>query len=99
MSPINIPEIERKARQMRAEEIQRIHGLVAARMGLYGRLMAATALSGLAAIGETLRPLFSWTPTPGSAQGAPKPRGPSLLVRLNAAARALFSWNPQAHRS
>ncbi|MCX7148049.1 MAG: hypothetical protein NTY05_01375 [Rhodocyclales bacterium] len=65
MNPIDIVRIEQEARQLRAKELQRIEGLIAARLGLYGRLLAATALSALAAIGESLRPLFSWNPKTG----------------------------------
>ena len=62
MKPIDIVRIEQEARQLRARELQRIEGVIAARLGLYGRLLAATALSALAAVGERLRPLFSWNP-------------------------------------
>ena len=62
MSPINITEIERQARQLRAQEMQRIQGVISARLRLYGQLLAATALSGLAAIGSGLHLLFSWNP-------------------------------------
>lgn len=65
MYPIDIVRIEREARQLRAKELQRINGLIAARLGLYGQLLAATALSALAALGESLRPLFSWNPKSG----------------------------------
>jgi hypothetical protein len=95
MAPIDIPRIEFEARQLRAEEMQRINGLISARMALYGRLMAASMLSGLATLAEILLPLFSWNPQTAS---APRP-GPGLLNRLSRAGRALFSWNPQAHRS
>jgi len=99
MSPINIPAIEREARRMRAEEMRRISGLVSARMGQYGGLLLATARSGLAAIGEGLRPLFSWNPR---AEVSRTPAGhptPALLTRLNRVARGLFGWNPRNHRS
>lgn len=62
MSPIDIAAIERQARQLRALEMQRIQGLIAARLHLYGQLLAATALSGLATIGSALRLVFSWNP-------------------------------------
>lgn len=62
MSPIDLAAIERQARQLRAEEMQRIRGLVSARLNLYGQLLGATARSGLAAVGKTVRPLFSWNP-------------------------------------
>lgn len=62
MSPLNLPAIERQARQMRAEEMQRIQGLFVMRLQLYGQLLAAASLSALKAIGASLRPLFSWNP-------------------------------------
>lgn len=62
MSPIDITAIERQARQLRAEEMQRLQGLIAARLRLYGQLLAATALTGLAAVGSGLRLVFSWNP-------------------------------------
>lgn len=62
MNPIDIVRIEQEARQLRAQELQRIEGLIAARVALYGRLLAGSALSALAALGESLRPLFSWNP-------------------------------------
>lgn len=94
MTPIDITKIEFEARQLRAEEMRRINGLVSARLALYGQLMAASALSGLKALAEILLPLFSWNP---QAASAPR-RGPGLLNRLSRAGRTLFSWNPQAHR-
>jgi hypothetical protein len=95
MAPIDITRIEYEARRLRAEEMQRINGLISARLALYGQLMAASALTGLKALAEILLPLFSWNP-----QTASTPRsGPGLLNRLSRAGRALFSWNPQAHRS
>jgi hypothetical protein len=95
MAPIDIPRIEFEARRLRAEEMQRINGLISARLALYGQLMAATALTGLTALAEILQPLFSWNPQAASAPD----RGHGLLNRLSRAGRALFSWNPQAHRS
>lgn len=62
MSPIDITAIERQARQLRSEEMQRIQGIMATRLHLYGQLLVATAQSGLAAIGSALRHLFSWNP-------------------------------------
>ena len=95
MSPINVSKIEQNARRLRAEEMQRIQGLMLARLALYFRLLAASALYAVAALGESVRPLFSWNPQlPATAN-----RGPGVLTRLSLAARAIFSWNPQAHRS
>ena len=96
MHPIDIPAIERQARQLRAAEIQRMNGLFAERTGLLTRLAVMSALDGARVISETLRPLFSWNPqersAPLSASFA------SAASRLNDAARSLFSWNPQDRR-
>jgi len=62
MPPLSIAAIEQEARKLRAEEMQRVQGLVSVRLRLYGRLLGATALSGLAAVSKLLRPLFSWNP-------------------------------------
>lgn len=62
MSPIDITAIEQQARRLRAEEMQRVQGLVSARLRVYGQLLTATVLSALAVIGRSLRPLFSWNP-------------------------------------
>ena len=62
MPPINIAAIEREARQMRAREMQRIQGLVSARLREYGQRLLATAQSGMAAAEKSLRALFSWNP-------------------------------------
>jgi hypothetical protein len=97
MAPIDIPTIERQARELRAAEIRRLHGLFAERLVLLVRLLAATALAGVSAGSEMLRPLFSWNP-----QVSRAPLALDLepaVSRLNFAARALFSWNPQERRS
>jgi hypothetical protein len=97
MYPIDIPAIERQARELRAAEIQRMNGLFAERFQLLTRLATKSALAGAHAISEMLRPLFSWNPqessVPLSANFAP------AANRLSDAARALFSWNPQDRRS
>jgi len=97
MSPIDIAAIERRARQLRAEEIRRVEGLFAERMVLLGRLLAATAFSAALSVAEMLRPMFSWNPQAAPAQtAAAKPRV-ALRTRLNRAARRLFAWNPEVH--
>jgi len=97
MYPIDIPAIERQARELRAAEIQRINGLFAERTLLLTRLAASSILAGAHAISELLRPLFSWNPQerPASLSANFAP----AASRLNDAARALFSWNPQERRS
>jgi hypothetical protein len=99
MPPINIAKIEQEARLLRAAEMQRIEGLMLARIRLYFRLLAASGLSAMAALAESVRPLFSWNPQAAEMQTAARRPGPGLLTRLSLAARALFSWNPQADRS
>ncbi|MCX7164561.1 MAG: hypothetical protein NT083_16245 [Rhodocyclales bacterium] len=67
MLPLDITAIEQQARQLRAEEMQRINGLISARLYLYGRLLLATAAHALLSLGEILRPLFAWNPRAASA--------------------------------
>lgn len=93
MTPIDIPTIERQARALRAQEIQRLQGLFGERLRLYALLLGNSLLSLLEAAAETLRPLFSWNP-----QTPPAKSGHAVLARLNRGVRALFSWNPQAGR-
>lgn len=94
--PIDIPAIERHARQLRAEEMQRLQGVLAERLGLYALLLARSLLAVLETAAECLRPWFSWNPqeSPGAAVACRH-----LLGRFNRGARALFSWNPQRHHS
>lgn len=94
MNPIDIPTIERHARALRAQEIQRLQGLFGERMRLYALLLGHSLLSLLSTVGEIFRPVFSWNPQADAVQTSP-----SLIVRLNRAARALFAWNPQGRRS
>jgi hypothetical protein len=96
MYPLNITSIEREARKLRSEELQRIQGVMWARMGVYFRLLAASGKAALNVISKSVRPLFSWNPQ----DAAPSHRadGPSLFTRASLTLRTLFSWNPQAHR-
>lgn len=95
MTPFNVSKIEQNARNLRAEEMQRLQGLMLARLGLYFRLLAGSLLSSIAVLAESVRPLFTWNPqAPVAAR-----QGPGLPTRLSLAARTLFSWNPQARRS
>jgi hypothetical protein len=93
MTPIDIPTIERQARALRAQEIQRLQGLFGERLRLYALLLGNSLLSLLEVVAETLRPLFSWNPQAQQAKS-----GHLVLARLNRGVRALFSWNPQAGR-
>lgn len=62
MSNLDIAKIEQQARRLRAEEMQRIHGLFVARLQVYGRLLGGSLATGLTTIGRSLRSLFSWNP-------------------------------------
>ena len=62
MKSIDIPAIEKRARQLRAAEIQRLNGLFAERTLLLIRLAAGSLATGVLAIGGFLQPLFSWNP-------------------------------------
>lgn len=62
MERIDIIAIEQQARRLRAEEMQRLGGIVGERLHLTGRLLAASLGAGLTAIGNALRQLFSWNP-------------------------------------
>ena len=62
MPPINIAKIEQEARRLRAAEMQRIEGLMLARLGLVFRLLTGSILSAGAVLAESVRPLFSWNP-------------------------------------
>ncbi|TRZ99692.1 MAG: hypothetical protein D4R84_01500 [Rhodocyclaceae bacterium] len=62
MYPIEIALVVQEARALRAQETQRVQGLFSARLRVYAQLLGATALTALAVIGESLRPLFSWNP-------------------------------------
>jgi hypothetical protein len=93
MYNIDTNEIVRQAKEMRAEEMRRIQGLVAKRLGLYFRLLAGSA----ADAGRALQPLFSWNPQDANARKSAS--GLPMLTRASLALRNLFSWNPQAQRN
>ena len=62
MTNIDIPSIERYARELRAQEIRRLETVAMERMGIYVRLLSRSLMHGLFLFSELLRPLFSWTP-------------------------------------
>lgn len=62
MTRIDIADIEREARKMRAEEMRRLSGIFADRMGLYFRLLGGSIASLNKLLSEALRPMFSWNP-------------------------------------
>ena len=97
MQPIDIAAIEQHARALRAAEIQRVQGLFARQAGVLAHLAAGTAITALTALGEVIRPLFSWNP-----QDSAPATAWNLATgadRLNGAVRALFAWNPQDRRN
>ncbi len=94
MEQIDVRRIEREARALRAQELQRLQNLFAERMSLYAVLLGNSLLGAAEAAGNLIRPLLTWNP-----QDAARSTGPTLGVRLNRAARALFAWNPQRKRS
>jgi len=62
MSHIDIVAIERQARQLRAEEMRRLSGIMAERSSAYLVLLGNTLVSLGGALSAVLRPLFSWNP-------------------------------------
>ena len=96
MNTIDIPSIESRARQLRAEEMRHVQSLLGQRLKLVVLLLAGSLLDLIEAAGEWLRPFFSWNPQAGIQSR--RRRHLQTLARLNRATRALFSWNPQAHR-
>lgn len=52
------------ARERRAQEMRRCHGLFASQMRLYGQLLVESLSVMLDRLSEALRPLFSWNPRP-----------------------------------
>lgn len=62
MAPIDYPSYERRARELREQEMRRLEAVAAERMKVYFALFGETAAHALYALSEMLRPLFSWTP-------------------------------------
>ena len=60
MSHIDIVAIERQARQLRAEEMRRLSGIMAERTSAYLDGLGNTLVSLGGALSAVLRPLFSW---------------------------------------
>jgi hypothetical protein len=54
--------IEERAHQLRAEEMQRIHGIVCERLGCGCTKLCTITLVVLTALSEAIRPFFSWNP-------------------------------------
>ena len=95
METIDIPAIERHARQLRAQEMQRLHNLFGERARLYALLAGSSLLSLLEGTSELLRPLFSWNP-----QAAPsRTARPPLHFRVRKAAGDFLAWHPRKGHS
>ena len=62
MEPLNYAEIIAQARQMRANEIQRMQCLMGSRLRLVAGLAAESLAVCIAALAEFIRPAFSWNP-------------------------------------
>ncbi len=62
MAPIDIAAVERQARALRAQEMQRLQGIFAERLGLCARLLGHSLLSLVQGVSKILRPAFSWNP-------------------------------------
>jgi hypothetical protein len=74
MLPLDITAIDQHARHLRAADMQRNPERMSAQMHLYGQLLAASLLTGLIALSEVVRPLFSWNPQAAfSRRHAPQP--------------------------
>jgi hypothetical protein len=96
MRTIDIPSIEANARQLRAEEMWRVQGLIGQRLRIMALLLGHTLLGAIENAGELVRPLLTWNPQARTQSNRRKHL--QALARLNRSARALFAWNPQAHR-
>jgi len=62
MTRIEIVAIERQARQLRAEEMRRLSGILAEWMNVYLRLLGRTLVSLGSLLSKIPRPLFSSNP-------------------------------------
>ena len=97
MNSIDIAAIEKRARQLRAAEVQRINGIFADRIKLLFKLLANSLATGALALAEFLQPLFSWNPRALKARAEQgEGRG---LVKISQAVFKFFSWNPQQRQS
>lgn len=92
MEQIDIIAIERRARALRAREMQRLTGLFGERLRVYVALLLASAWLLVLATGQVLQPLFSWNPRDQQAGGHAARR---WTARVNSALRGLFAWHPR----
>lgn len=92
MERIDIIEIERRARALRAAEMQRLTGLFGERIRVYVALVLASVWIALMGVARLIRPLFSWNPQDRRGVRAQLRNWTS---RANSAMRGLFAWNPR----
>lgn len=62
--------IEERAHRLRAEEMQRIHGIVCERLCCGCKKLCSITLVVLTALSEAIRPFFSWNPRARSTRRA-----------------------------
>ena len=62
MDSPDIAVIVQRAKELRAEEMRKLEGMVATRLRIYFLLLKSTLGALLHAISEFMRPLFSWNP-------------------------------------
>jgi hypothetical protein len=62
MNRQSIITITEQAHQLRAEEMQRIYGILYAKLGVGSCKLCTLTLVALTAFSEVLRPIFSWVP-------------------------------------
>ena len=62
MELLNHADIIAKAREMRAEEIQRVQGVVWNRTCLLASIAVQSLAGGITSLAELIRPFFSWNP-------------------------------------
>lgn len=70
MTHLSATEMEQQALELRAEEIRQVEALVAVQTPVESPGLGDPLLSGLGAVSELIRPLFSWNP-----QRASRPEG------------------------
>lgn len=62
MDELDTAIIIQEARRLRAEEMQRVQGAIAARMRIVAGLAGESLMAGFKGIADAVRPLFSWNP-------------------------------------
>lgn len=57
-----IAVVVQRAKELRAEEMRKLEGMLAARLRVYFLLLKSTLGALLHTLSESMRPLFSWNP-------------------------------------